>query len=80
MEIDKDKVMTQEDSGEAATIDQVEVRVEAEMMRIEGRAKESVAQGLGDTTMEEEGRRMQEEAEQVLDAERGQPMDGQQTP
>lgn len=79
MEIDKHKVVTQEESGEQAPIDQVEARVEAEMQRIEGRAKESVAQGLGDRRMEEEGRRMQQEAEQRLEAERGRSTDGQQT-
>ncbi len=46
MEIDKDKVRTQEEEAEPAPIDQVEDRVEAEMKRIEDRAKESVAEGL----------------------------------
>lgn len=77
MEIDKDKIVTQEESGEQAPIDQVEARVEAEMMRIEGRAKESVAQGLGDTAMEAEGRHMQEEAEHILETERGRSTDEQ---
>lgn len=77
MEIDKDKIVTQEESGEQAPIDQVEARVEAEMMRIEGRAKESVAQGLGDRAMEAEGRHMQEEAEHILEGERGRSTDEQ---
>ena len=70
MEIDKDKVVTQEESGEQAPIDEVEGRVEAEMRLIEGRAKEAVAQGLGNPELEREGRKMQEEAERALEAER----------
>lgn len=70
MEIDPDKVVTQEEAGEPAVIDQVEARVEAEMKRIEGRAKESVAQGMGDEEREQEGRRLQEEAEAALEHER----------
>lgn len=46
MEIDKSKVRTQEQEDEPAPIDQVEERVEAEMKKIEERAKESVAEGL----------------------------------
>ncbi len=78
MEIDKDKVVTQEESGEQAPIDEVEGRVEAEMQRIEGRAKESVAQGLGDDELEREGRRMQEEAERTLKEERARTRDNEQ--
>ncbi|HEX8890621.1 MAG TPA: hypothetical protein VF779_15825 [Pyrinomonadaceae bacterium] len=47
--IDKDKVRTQEEEVEAAPMDQVEERVEAEMKEMEARAKESVAEGLKDT-------------------------------
>jgi hypothetical protein len=70
MEIDKNKVVTQEESGEQAPIDEVEARVEAEMRLAEGRAKEAVAQGMGDPEREREGREMQEEAERALEAER----------
>ncbi len=66
MEIDKDKIVTQEESGEPAEIDEVEARVEAEMKRIEGRARESVAHGLQDKELEEEGRRLVEEGEREL--------------
>jgi hypothetical protein len=52
--IDKDKVRTQEEEVEAAPMDQVEERVEAEMKEIEARAKESVAEGLKDTESEAE--------------------------
>jgi hypothetical protein len=67
MEIDKDKVVTQDETGEAAPVDQVEGRVEAEMKRIEGRAKEAVAQGLHDEEKEREGRQLQEEGQRELD-------------
>ena len=70
MEIDKDKIVTQEESGEQAEVDEVEGRVEAEMKRIEGRAKEAVAQGLQDKKLEEEGRRLQEEGERELEKQR----------
>jgi hypothetical protein len=69
MEIDINKVVTQEEEGEPAPIDQVEARVEAEMKRAEGRAKESVAQGLQDTKLEEEGRELEEAAERELKEE-----------
>ncbi len=52
MEIDKDKVRTQDDEAEPAPIDQIEDRVEAEMREIEERAKRSVAEGLKDVARE----------------------------
>jgi uncharacterized protein YjbJ (UPF0337 family) len=67
MEIDPDKVVTVEEAGELPEIDQVEGRVEAEMKRIEGRAKEGVAQGLQDKELEREGKKLQDEAEQELE-------------
>jgi hypothetical protein len=70
MEIDKDHIVTQEEAGEPAPIDQVEERVEAEMKEIEGRAKERVAQGLQDETLEREAREMKEEGKQELDEAR----------
>ena len=70
MEIDPDKVVTQEETGEAAPIDQVEGRVEAEMKRIEGSARESVAQGMQDKEREREGRELKEEGERELDEQR----------
>jgi uncharacterized protein YjbJ (UPF0337 family) len=69
MEIDKDGIVTQEESGEPAAIDEVEGRVEAKMKRAEGRAKERVAHGLGDAELEEEGRQLEEEAERELEEE-----------
>lgn len=70
MEIDKDKIVTQEESGEIAPIDEVEARVEAEMKRIEGRAKESVAQGLQDKKLEREGRELKEEGQRELEEQK----------
>jgi len=46
MSIDKDKIITQEELGEPAPMDQAEQRVEAEMKKLEGQAKKDVAEGL----------------------------------
>ena len=70
MEIDKDKIVTQEESGEPAPIDQVEERVEAEMKEIEGRAKERVAQGLQDEELEREARELKDEGAREKDEQR----------
>ncbi len=72
MEIDKNKIVTQDEEAEPAAIDQVEGRVEAEMKRIEGRAKERVAQGLGDAELEREGRELKEEGKRELKEQREQ--------
>jgi hypothetical protein len=66
MEIDKDKVVTQDEMNEPAPMDQVEERVEAEMKVIEGKAKEQVAHGLQDEKLEREAQRLQEEGEREL--------------
>ena len=71
MEIDKDKVVTQDETGEPAAVDQVEGRVESEMKRIEGSAKEAVGQGMHDEGQEREGRKLREEGERELDDRRG---------
>ena len=71
MEIDKDKVVTQDDLNEPAPIDQVEGRVEAEMKRIEGRAKESVGQGLQDAELEREGRELKNEGKRAIEEQKG---------
>lgn len=63
MEIDKDKIVTQEEAGETAPVDEIEERVEAEMKRIEGSAKERVAQGLQDKELEREARELKQEGE-----------------
>lgn len=70
MEIDKAKVRTQDEEGEPAPIDQIEGRVEAEMKRAEGSARERVAQGLQDAQLEREGRDLRQEGERQLEQER----------
>lgn len=62
-----DKIVTQEETGEAAPMDQIEGRVEARMKSIEGSAKERVAQGLQDKELEREGRKLKEEGEKELE-------------
>ena len=66
MEIDKDKIVTQDELGEPAPIDQVEDRVEAEMKVIEGQAKEQVADGLQNEKLKSEGQRLKAEGEREL--------------
>lgn len=70
MEIDKDKVVTQDEEPEPAPMDQVEERVEAQMKEIEGRAKERVAQGLQDEELEQEARALKDEGRRELDEAR----------
>lgn len=71
MEIDKDKIRTQDDEGEPAPIDQVEERVEAQMKKIEGRAKERTGQGLQDEKLEREGRELKQEGDRALKEREG---------
>ncbi|CAN5841650.1 hypothetical protein BH18ACI4_BH18ACI4_10330 [soil metagenome] len=68
MEIDKNKIVTQDEMNEPAPIDQVEDRVEAEMKVIEGKAKEQVAHGLQDEKLEREAQRLKQEGERSLKA------------
>ncbi len=68
MEIDKNKIMTQDEMNEPAPIDQVEDRVEAEMKVIEGKAKEQVAHGLQDEKLEREAQQLKQEGERSLKA------------
>lgn len=70
MQIDPEKVQTQEETGEPAAIDEVEGRVEAEMKIIEGRAKEGVADGLNDDKLKREGTRLQDEGQRELDEQK----------
>lgn len=66
MNLDKENIRTQEETGEPAAIDQVEGRVEAEMKKLEGEAKIQVADGLQDDELSREGERMKEEAEREI--------------
>ncbi len=63
----KDKFVTQDETGELPPVDEVEGRVEAEMKRIEGSAREAVGQGLQDERAEMEGRELREEGERALE-------------
>ena len=63
MGIDKDRVLSQSETGEPAPIYQVEDRVEAEMKRLKGEAKKQVADGLQDQELAKEGERLVQEAE-----------------
>jgi hypothetical protein len=63
MGLDNKTIVTQNETGEPAAIDQVEDRVEAEMKRLEGEAKKFVADGLQDKQLAQEGERLVEEAE-----------------
>jgi len=55
MSIDKDKIITQEEMGEPAPMDQAEQRVEAEMKKLEGETRREVAEGLRQQDEEETG-------------------------
>ena len=66
MEIDKDHIVTQEETGEPAPMDQVEERVETEMKKLQGEAKKFVADGLQDPDLAREGERLKEEGEKEL--------------
>lgn len=72
MEDSKDKFVTQDETGEPAPVDEVEGRVEAEMKRIEGSAREAVAQGTQNPEREREGRELREEGERELEEQREQ--------
>jgi hypothetical protein len=72
MEDSNGKFVTQDETGEVAPMDEVEERVEAEMKRIEGSAREAVAQGTQNPEREREGRELREEGERELDEQREQ--------
>jgi uncharacterized protein YjbJ (UPF0337 family) len=66
MDLDKNKIVTQDETGELAPIDQVEGRVEAEMEKLKGEAKKLVGEGLQDAKLTREGERLMAEAERKL--------------
>lgn len=68
MEIDRDRIVTQDKLDEPALIDQVEERVEAEMKVIEGQAKEQVADGLQDKELKRAAERLKQEGERELES------------
>jgi len=66
MDLDKNKIVTQDETGELAPIDQIEERVEAEMKRLKGEARKLVADGLQDDELARQGEQLQEEGEREL--------------
>jgi uncharacterized protein YjbJ (UPF0337 family) len=64
MNTDRDQTQTSND--DTAAIDQVEDRVQAEMKRLEGNAKERAGQGMQNSELEREGRQLKEEGENEL--------------
>ena len=66
MAIDKNKVKTQDDLNEPAPIDQIEDRVEAQMKKLEGSAKQDDAEGLQNKKLAKEGKQLEEEGKQEL--------------
>jgi hypothetical protein len=64
--IDKNKVTTQDELNEKAPIDEVEPRVEARMKKLEGSAKTSVAEGLQNKKLAEEGKKLKKDGEREL--------------
>ena len=66
MDLNRDDITTQDETGEPAPIDQVEKRVEAEMKKIEGEAKRNVADGLDDPDLAREGDQLKEQGEREL--------------
>ena len=70
MDLDKNRIVTQEETGEPAAIDQVEERVEAEMKKLEGEAKKHVADGFHDEELKRKGEQLIEEAERDLKREK----------
>jgi hypothetical protein len=66
MDLDKNKIVTQDETGELAPIDQIEERVEAEMKRLKGEARKLVADGLQDEELARQGEQLQEEGEREL--------------
>ena len=67
---EKKGYVTQDETGELPPVDEVEGRVEAEMKRIKGSAREAVGQGIQNERVEREGRALREEGERELDEER----------
>ena len=64
--MDTDRNQTQTSNDDTATVDQVEERVQAEMKRLEGNAKERAGQGMQNSELERAGRELKEEGESEL--------------
>ena len=67
---EKKGYVTQDETGELPPVDEVEGRVEAEMKRLQGSARESVGQAVQNERLEREGRELREEGERAGSAPR----------
>ena len=70
MSIDKNKITTQDELGEPAPMDQADERAEAEMKRLERKAKKDVAEGLSQTEVKEDEDDEDKPAPSMLDRRR----------
>jgi len=66
MSIDRNHIKTQDELDEPAPMDVVEARVEAEMKKLEGKAKKDVADGLENEQQASEGKKLEQESEREL--------------
>ena len=68
MNTDREQTQASNDdtANDTATVDQVEERVRAEMKRLEGNAKERAGQGMQNSELEREGRKLKKEGESEL--------------
>jgi uncharacterized protein YjbJ (UPF0337 family) len=69
MNTDRDQTPPYDDT---ANVDQIEDGVQAEINRVEGKAKERAGQGMQDSALEREGRKLQEEGENELSEQESQ--------
>lgn len=67
MDIDKDKIVTQDELDEPAPADKVEGRVQAEMKKIEGEAKKKVGDAMQDSKLAREGEKLKKEGARELE-------------
>ena len=70
MSIDKNKITTQDELDEPAPMDQADERAEAEMKRLERKAKKDVAEGLSQTEVKEDEDDEEKPAPSMLDRRR----------
>ena len=70
MSIDKNKITTQDELDEPAPMDQADERAEAEMKRLERKARKDVAEGLSQTEVKEDEDDEEKPAPSMLDRRR----------
>jgi uncharacterized protein YjbJ (UPF0337 family) len=67
MDLDKEKIVTQDDLNEPAPSEIVEERVQAEMKKIEGEAKKKVGDAMQNPKLAREGENLKEQGERELE-------------